>query len=184
MKSKMKFKSKDHYFKIPVEEGLGNCDLFLGIAMDCGAKNKSYRNKKAYLKKEFGCTGNEGKLMTEKKLNSRAVFLDVNEFPSKDAYRYVRKINTVLYATVIASVVKDYVKIASFEEKEILLNYAKEWRLKPTYQRVFCHPIFRAFEIVETDEKTANLINRIDNAKAVLKTLIDELSKNEIEIKL
>jgi len=180
----MRSRMKNHYLKIPVGEDLRDADSFLEKAMDLVAQQKGYKGRKFYVSKEFGCSKNEAKLMTERVVTPSAVYLDQTRFPSKDAYRCVRKINTALYATVIMSVVKEYVKNVPPHEKQNLLKYIADWGMVPgTYQQVFCHPVFSGFKTVEADEATADYINGIDNAKADYENLIKELSNNGTVVK-
>jgi len=45
----------------------------------------------------------------------------------------------------------------------------------PSYQRFFCDQIFRARELFKRDEKTANYINHMDDAVAVLEKIVSDL---------
>jgi hypothetical protein len=177
--------NKNYYLKIPVGENLGNCDLYLENAMDSVAKFKNYESRKFYISKEFSCSKTETKLMTERKTNPNTTDLPQSKFPTKDAYRKLRRINPVLYAKVIKSFIKDYEKIASLQDRQKLLDYIKDWNLNPkTYEQAFCHPIFNGFKTVESDESTANYINRRSDTSVVYANLIKELFTNQTEIKL
>jgi len=181
----MKPKVYDFFLKIPGGENFGSCDLELENAMDIIARQKGYKNRKFWLKKEFGCSGHEVKLMTRRELNPGAVSLDPNKHPLKDAYRFVRKINVTRYPKVIAAVVKEFTKMASLSKKEDLLKHIKDWDLyPPTYEQVFCHPIFKGFKTVERDEPIADYINRHNNTRIAYESLIKELSNDQTEIKL
>jgi len=180
----MTIRQENYYLKIPVADDLGRCDLFLRDAMDHVAKNKGSKKRKSCLRKDKDWSGNVIKNSTYKELNPRAADLELSKYPSRDAYRYVRKISIIHYAPLIVSVIKEYAKIATLKERQELLDYANQWGLEPTYQQVFCHSVFRAYKIVEADEGTANIINLINNAKAVFETIIADLTKDEIAIRL
>jgi len=178
------FKGKKKYLLIPFNQELNICDFYLKNAMDFVANSKGYKNHKFYIRKEFGCSGNSIKKMTEHILYPLALFLDQRNFPTKDSYRYIKKVDINNYSKIINTVISEYVKIAPPHERNTLREYIEKWNLNPeSYQQVFCHPVFWGFTLVEMDEETANKINRINNASSVYKTIIDELTKSEVEVK-
>jgi len=171
------------YLIIPFNQELIICDFYLKNAMDLVAKSKGYKNHKFYIKKEFGCSGNSIKNMTEHILYPLALSLAQHDFPTKDSYRYIKKIDKINYSKIIKIVISEYAKIAPPHERNTLREYIEKWNLKPkSYQQVFCHSVFWGFMIVKADEKTANKINKINNAYSIYEIIIKELTINEVEV--
>jgi len=176
-------RDKRTYLIIPFNQVLNICDLYLKNAMDNVAISKGYKNHKFYIRKEFGCSGNSIKNMTKKIIFPLSIFLDHHDFPTKDSYRRVKKIDLDNFSKVIKAVINEYAKIAPPREKNDISEHIKNWNLNPkSYLQVLCHPVFWGFNLVNKDEKTANFINRNNNAISDYKKIINDLSINEVEI--
>jgi len=179
----MMFIGEKKYLRIPFNQELIICDFYLRDVMDFVAKTKKYKNHKFYIKKEFGCSGNSIKKMTEHILYPFAIRLDQRDFPTKDSYRYIKKVDINNYSKIINTVINEYKKILFHPDQNTLMEHIEKWKLNPkSYQRVLCHPFFWGFILVETDEETANRINRINNASSVYKKIINELTISEVEV--
>lgn len=176
-------KGKKTYLIIPFNQELNICDFYLKNAMVLVAKSKRYKNYKLYIRKEFGCSGNSIKNMTKNHIFPSSIYLDHYNFPTKDSYRRVKKIDIKNYSNVIKTVINEYAKIVPQHEMSAFKEYIEKWGLNPkSYQQVLCHPVFWGFTLVKEDENTANLINRNNNTKDNYTKIINELSKNEVEI--
>ena len=185
---------ENQYLIIPAAQKFECCDFLLTKLFELVAKEKGYKNGKSYFKKEFGASSNATKNMTKREMCQRAVTLPRDKFPSKDEYRYIKKIDTAIYGKAIPAVIKEFaVNVYSGDGRnnpkyrefaQDLIEYIKKWILSPeTYQQALCHPVFTAYKTVETDIETANCINRSVNTKDIYEALIKQLSSSELEIK-
>ena len=170
------------YFIVPINHNLGSSDLFLLKAMEAVAKSKGYRNGKSYLKSVLGCSGTSVKNMTRSKEYRKSVEWDMDEYVTKDAYVYIRKLDIDKYAKAIDLVIAEYAKIASKSEREDLLEYTRKYRTQSSYQRALCYKSIDGLEVAIADSITSNRINKVTNANATAGDIRNALLGKEVDI--
>jgi len=164
------------YLIIPVDPELGNCDQHLRIALEKIAKKNGYSNGKKYLEKVLGCSGNSVKNMIEAPPSLRTFDWNRAEFRTKDAYVFTRKLDIEKFADVVNLITSEYAQIASKEEREDLLKDMSTFH-NPTYQMALFYKSISGLQTIVSDPKTANRVNRIENAKDIAEKIINALGK-------
>lgn len=172
--------SINKYLIIPINQELGGSDLFLSDAMDSVAKAKGYRNVKSYLKAVLNCTGNSVKKMIRAKPSARSSGWDIEDYPTRDAYCYIRKLDMKKYAKVINLIISEYTQIVLRSRRESLLESLKTYKVTPeSYQRVLCYKSIDGLKTAIFDPTTSNRINKTEDAQNIAKRIYDELLNKE-----
>jgi hypothetical protein len=176
--------SPNKYLIIPIDQELDKSDDYnLSKALEDVAKTNKYRNGKDYLKKRLGCSGNSVKNMTRKKIYPWTFYWDIDEYETKDAYRYIRKLDKEKYADMINLIVSEYAKIASKDERNTLREYLNKYNISPpSYQTALYYRSIDGLQTVIFDPKTANRVNKIENAKDIAKKIIDTIDEKKVNI--
>ena len=173
------------YFKIPIDQELGNCDRFLSYAMDSVAKAKGYKNAKRYLKAIIGCSGNSVKKMTQVKTCTCSSDWSLDEYETRDSYCHIRRLDKEKYVKAIHHIISEYFHIASKNENDALLEYLHRLDITPRhYVQALCYKTIDGLEVSKDDPTTANRINSINNADEIAIKLLTDLTTNGVEIKL
>jgi hypothetical protein len=176
---------QNKYLIIPADEGFNDSDRFLLEAMNAVAKANGFKNGKKYLKSKLGCSGNSVKNMTKDKISTKTWYWNLQEYPTKDGYQHIRKIDKDKYAEVIESIIIEYSKIATEEKRKKLIEFLRRYNEIPfTYQKALCYKTLDGLRVVIFDAKTANRVNRIKNADTVSKDIQNKLLMNETEVNL
>jgi len=170
--------------KIPIDQELNKSDDFnLLEALEAVAKVKGYKKGRRFLKKELGCSGNSVKNMMRTETYPWTYYWDINEYRTKDAYRCVRRIDKEKYAEMINLIVSEYVKIATIDQRNKLLEYLNNYNIpNPSYQMALCYRSIKGLRKIVSDQETANRVNKIIDAQDIANIYINAL-ENGLNIK-
>ena len=176
-------KSRNQYLIIPINQELGSTDdFYLLKALEAVVTAKRFRNGKSYLKKELGCSGNSVKNMTRTKMYTRTLNWNLDEYKTKDAYRYIRKLDKEKYADMINLIVSEYAKIAKNQRDALFEDLNKYKVSTPSYQTAFCYKSIDGLKTVDFDPITANRINKIENTQNIAEGMLNALNEKKVKI--
>lgn len=174
---------KYKYLSIPHNFNDVPSDYNLKTIMEEIAFINGRQKAKIYFSKKLGCPRNVIKSAIKSVPCPRAIRLNIDAYPSKDSYSYIKKINIEFYSRILKLIIDEFPKVRTDILVSQLIESVRELKKDIyTYLDVFGYQSKESLDRMTYDILTANKINRIDNCMEIVNQLLIQL--NEIEIKL
>jgi hypothetical protein len=135
---------------------------------------------KVFFSQRLGCPRNMIKLSIRPIVCSRAIRLNLELYPSKDSYAFIKKVNIEFYAKLLKLIMDEFPKIRTDLLVSRLIESVSALRRDIyTFLDVFGNQTVESLDRMNFDIATANKINRVDNCGEIIYQLLMQL--NEIE---